>query len=325
MDFWANYNFNNYKDYESFMKNLNEYKEHVISLINKFKKETPNSSKYFNEILNITLTHSYYNHVERSFAFEMYKDLKKFDYTRMFNIREKLNLTRDSLLFYFPYRSHLTIIFRNNTSLKGYRFLSDDFVNSFYTNIHNFIKTPKFKDDFLKKSFYSCFYRKDSDEKLPKSTKKYFELSTNEKDKELISKLIEASKTFKKGEIINNFKLIDANNKEIPIHKLGENKKVVLYFDNSVFHDFEISSDVLKMLLKTYPELTFVQITFNKNKNPQVKFKHSYKLTDQKLINKISDLGDSCFVLLNNNEIQNDFLGSFSKDLKKQMDQFNEL
>ncbi|WP_299016821.1 hypothetical protein [uncultured Polaribacter sp.] len=263
-------------------------KQRLTTFRDYVEKHPEETTSYFN-ILKTALTYPIYSRIER-YPINHAKLHKKVDYkinnTNFYNYRENIRFNNDSLMYYTPYTRYIRNYLYNLTYALGHKptrlEFSSEFTVDLLKTIDRKINTENSKNAFLKRTVLDHFYKKSSCNINQPTFATFFELSSNEDDKTLISKLLEDNKTLHKGDELKDFSIIDFTDQKINIQDFTLNKNTVLVFWNKKYFSNSFLSTRIPYLKKNFPKLNFAVIEIDGNSNSRI---HNLDIKDQYYIN----------------------------------------
>jgi hypothetical protein len=262
-----------------------KFKQKVDSLTSlKFKRyddyleNHPNETEGFNDILKVALTYPLFARVEKyPIIYAKYSKTSNFPKlaSSFFDYRENLNINKDSLMYYPPYSQYVRNYLYNETYSLGYPPVKKTYSSKFTTDLLNTIDkkivAKNSRNAFLKQTVISHFYNKSSCNINKKPFEKFFKLSTNEKDKELIQQIINDSKAVVKDQKIKDFNVIDFSNSSRSIQNIIKNKSAMLFFWNEEYYSENYIISRVKHFSNIYPNIKFILIKIDGNQRDRIK------------------------------------------------------
>jgi hypothetical protein len=221
----------------------------------------------FKEILKVALTYPLYERIEKyPIIHAKYSESGSFPKldNSFFTYRDQVKIDKDSLMYFPPYFRYVRTYLYNKTYALGHPSVknkySSKFTSDLLTIIDKNITSELSKNVLLKQTVISHFYNKSSCEINEDPFDKFFEFSTNKKDKEQIQHIINDSKAVKKNNTLPDFNVIDFENKEIPISEVIKGKNALLFFWNDEYYSENYIASRMAYLSKANPTITFIQI-----------------------------------------------------------------
>ncbi|WP_299665486.1 hypothetical protein [uncultured Polaribacter sp.] len=259
--------------------------------IEKHPKET---SSYF-KILKVALTHPIYSRLERYPIQHVYA-LRKDNFPKIeasfYEYRSDIDYNNNSLMYYTPYTRYIRNYLYNTTYALGHKPIKNNFSSEFTVDllktINSKIDSEDSRNAFLKRTILDHFYEKSSCNVNLNTFDTFFELSTNEKDKDLIKDLLDNNKAIHKGDELKDFTISDFTNQVLDIEDFVINKNSVLLFWNEKYISKAFIGSRIAYLQKRYPSLNFAVIEIDGNNTNRIKnidIKNQYFINSQKLKN----------------------------------------
>ena len=270
-------------DYNKLEPKKIKYK--VDSLV-KIKTETfndyvnnhPKETKGFKEVLKVALTYPMYSRLERyPVIYSRYskdKNFPKLDST-FYSFRKMINKDIDSLMYYPPYSIYVRNYLYNETYSLGHMPMKGGYISNFTTDlltvIDKKISSEQTKNAFLRQTIVSHYYNKLITENYSEALAKFFQLSTNKKDKDFVQKLINDRNAITKNQQILDFNLFDYSDAKKSILNVIKNKKSLIFFWNSESLSESYLYSRVNFLSKNYPTINFIQINMDGKNSKRVK------------------------------------------------------
>jgi hypothetical protein len=248
--------------------------------------ETPG----FNEILKIALTYPIYSRIEKypiiHAKITEKNKLPKVE-SSFYDYRKQIKKDSDSLMYYPPYSRYIRNYLYNETFALGHNPLeseySSDFTLDLLNTINDKVSTEGSKNAFLRQTVIGHFYNKSSCSMNLEAFNTFFKLSTNEKDKKIITNLIDDSQSIVINEELPQFSITDYANSEHSINDVIKNKNTFLFFWSPEFVSESYIVSRFQYLSKTYPNIQFIEIKINGDKDKRIQkldIKNQFYLAD---------------------------------------------
>ncbi|SDR88919.1 hypothetical protein SAMN05216503_1286 [Polaribacter sp. KT25b] len=288
----AFYNYNKL-DPKNFKKKVDYLTKQKLKTYDNYLEHHTEETEGFKQFLKVALTFPVYEQIEKyPIIYAKYSDSGDFPELdkSFFDYRNSIQINKDSLMYYPPYFQYIRTYLYNKTYALGHPSVKSNYSAKFTLDllkvIDKNIKSEVSKNVFLKQTVISHFYNKSSCNINEKPFNKFFELSTNEEDKNQIQKIVNDSKAVKKNNTLPDFNVINYSNTEIPISKIIKNKNVLLFFWSPEYYTENYITSRIKYLSKKYPKVSFIQIKIDGTKNDNIK---KNTLSNQFYINNKSD------------------------------------
>lgn len=247
---------------------LNTYSEYIDN-----HKETIG----YKEVLKTALTYPIYARAERyPMIYSKYAEdgnFPKID-KLFYDYRDNILVNKDSLMYYPPYSQYVRNYLYNETYSLGHPPMKSEYSSKFTIDllniINNKISTEDSKNAFLRQTVISHFYNKSSCDINTDAFNTYFELSTNDKDKKLIKRLVDDSKALPTNKKIPNFLLTNYTNSKHSISEITKGKNTLLFFWNPEFVSESYIESRVNYLSNTYPNIKFIQVKIDGDKKQRI-------------------------------------------------------
>jgi hypothetical protein len=270
------YNFNKL-DHVDFKNKVDSLLSLKMITYNDYVDHHPNETNNYRKILKIALTFPIYARLER-YPYINVKISKKDSFpkleTNFYSYRKEINLNSDSLMYYAPYSRYVRNNLYNETYALGHPPTKREFTSQFTIDllktIDRKIATERTKNAILRQTIISHFYNKSSCNINKDAFNTFFELSTSQKDKELISKLLDDTKSLPLNKKLPDFKLINHTNSNRNISDIIENKNTFLLFWSSEYVSQDYIATRMNYLSNKYENIQFIQININDNSSKRI-------------------------------------------------------
>ena len=292
-----------------------------------FKKENPNVSEEFLELFKITLNYPIYARLE--YYPEIYKNKQKLDKlpelpVNFFEHRKEASLELGEYINYYAYRYYFYNRIYADVNIEEDKGNCDNYIVIVLNSINKNVTKEETKNIVLKKGLIHHLYSESTCAINKKAFHRFFELSTDIKDKKQIQRLLNDSKKLEVGSELTNFNVFNYSNTEVNIDDLIKDQKSVIYFWNDEFITEEFLSSRIKHLEKKHPSLKFIGIKFGANNlshNKGYDIKTQYYITDKSNANSFLTSKLPRTILVNKKgEIVNGFASLSSKKIFRQLE-----
>lgn len=256
----------NAKDFKSKVSQIEKSKMHRYE---QFLKRNQNETDQFKSLLKMALTYPLYSKIE-DYPLAKREQSKIVNLTELdstfYSHRSKIDMNKDSIMFYFAYRDFVISHLYNRAFTEGNDITTDGFTISLLNKVNKNINNDKTKNALLRQITIGHFYRKSSCNVNMDAFDTFFKLSTNEYDKRLVNKLLDDVNTIPKGKKIASFNIRDYNNKTHDIKSVIKGKNSVVYFWNPKYMSKEYVASKVNLLTKKYPNVKFVGVKIKDGK-----------------------------------------------------------
>lgn len=248
---------------QEFKLKVRELEKEKMKRFHQFFERNKNETEPFKEVLKMALTYPLYSKVE-SYPLAQREEispttLKSLD-SIFYNHRSKININKDSIMFFYAYRDYVMSHLYNSVFSAGHDINSDDFTIGLLNKIHQNITYEKTKNTLLRQIAIGHFYRKSSCEINSNAFDEFFKMSTSEEDKHLIKKLLDDVDNINKGKDLIKFEIVDSNNNLHNIKSVIKGKNSVIYFWNPTYISKDYLGSKVAYLSKKYPDVNFVGV-----------------------------------------------------------------
>ncbi|WP_026777702.1 hypothetical protein [Polaribacter sp. Hel_I_88] len=261
-----------------------------IVTYNEYIKTHSFETSGFNEILKIALTYPIYSRIEKYpiiHAKITEKNKLPEVETSFYDYRKQIKKNSDSLMYYPPYSRYIRNYLYNETFTLGHNPLESEYSSEFTLDLLNTINdkvsTESSKNAFLRQTVIGHFYNKSSCSINLEAFNTFFKLSTNEKDKKIITNLIDDSQSIIINEDLPQFAITDYANTEHSISDVIKDQNAFLFFWSPEFVSESYIVSRFQYLSKTYPNIQFIEIKINGDKNKRIQkldIKNQFYLAD---------------------------------------------
>ena len=256
-----------------------------------FLKENPDTSKDFLELFKITLNYPIYARLE--YYPEIYKNKQKLDKLpelpdNFFEHRKNASLELGEYINYYAYRYYFYNRIYADVNVEEDNGNCDNYIVTVLNSIDKNVTKEETKNIVLKKGLIHHLYSESTCAVNKKAFYRFFELSTDIKDKKQIQRLLNDSKKLEVGSNLTDFNVYNYSNAEVNINDLIKNKKSVIYFWNDEFITEDFLSSRIKHLIEKHPNLNFIGVKFGSNNTTHNKgydIKSQYYITDKSKAN----------------------------------------
>jgi hypothetical protein len=249
-----------------------------LDTYNDYVRNHPEETSDFNEILKITLTYPTFARIEKyPMIYAKYSENGSFPDmdTSFYDYRNDIQINKGHLMYYPPYSQYIRNYLYNETYALGHAPMKSEYSSKFTLDlmhtIDKKITSKNSKNAFLKQTVISHFYNKSSCTINYEAFDAFFKLSTNDKDLKLIKNLVSDSKAVVMSEKLPDFIITDYTNAKHPISEIIKYKSAFLFFWSPEFVSENYMASRFKYLSKTYPNIKFIEIKIDGDKNDRIK------------------------------------------------------
>lgn len=298
----------------NFKQKIDSIKNEKLLFLENYKVANNETSSNFLGLLELALTYPLKTRIE-NFNIENYtKKIPDSLDSNFLSHRRNTCINKDSLMFYIPYRNYVYANLHSTVYEKNIKRESIEFTPSLLKNIATKITATEQKNRLLRHITIRHFYNNSSADINKKAFDTYFELSTNEKDKNRITKLLNDIAYLKNEQKTPSFKLLKPDGSAIYINEIIDTKKTVLYFTGKKYSADWITSRI-KYLVNKNPEVQFLIINTNKHQYiPSIAIKHQYSLNEKSEAHRFLTSNYPRVILINKKGIIKNSYGALSSD-----------
>lgn len=236
-----------------------------------------NSSILFNDIAEARINYSFYANKEiYPFAYYGEKEIKNLKSLpdNFYDFRKEVSYNNEYLRSSFQYYRFLETHF-NNMALDKYFEHTQDSVfskNSLHYNldklalIDSIVTNDSIKNDLLKYTVVPYLYNSKNNSDIRVILNDYLTRCTNDKDKKHLRVLAKSVMQLEPGTQLPNVKVINSNNETIDLSSIINSPTVVYFWSYHSKSHFKGSHRKIKELKAKYPELNFIAINVNNDK-----------------------------------------------------------
>jgi hypothetical protein len=254
-----------------------------------FTSKNPKESDEYKSILKIALTFPLYSKLEN---YPMAHNAKKSHVNHdevnrdFYSHRDKITLDKDSIMYFYAYRNFIISNMYNKVSTAGHEVYSDAFTVGLLKTIASELSNDNTRNAILRQTMIGHFYRKSSCDVNNDAFDTYLSLSTNDKDKKLVTNLLSDTKKMHKGAKIEDFHITDYNKTDRSIASVIKGKSTVLYFWNPDFVSKDYLGSRIQLLSNKYPNIKFVGVKIDGDHTDRIR---KLDIKTQYYINSKSD------------------------------------
>lgn len=299
-----------------------------------YVKRHPTETEKFKEVLKIALTYPVYARIEsypishaKKMKLERFPTLPLFFY----EYRKDLDINIDALMYYKPYSKYITNYLYNATYAKSHAPMQNNFTSNFTVDLLNTIdakvSSRTFKNVFLKQTVISHFYKKSTCDINHKEFDVYFALSSNEKDKNLVRRLLKDTQTIHENHEMKNFYIHDFTNARYAIRDVIKDKNTFLFFWSAKYVSKPYVRARINYLSNRYPNIQFLTLKIDGDSTDQIKnldIKKQFFIDSNSGANSFLTSKMTRSMLINKKGIlTNGFASITSRNIYTQLDRLN--
>lgn len=305
-----------------FKTKIDSIKNVKAKIIEEFQLNNEVSDEFI-DILNITLKYPVYTKYENFIRENSIKKSPESIDPSFLSHREEANINIAPLMCYIPYRNYVYANLYGDVYKQNLNKNTDEFTIALLKNIHKKITTDKQRNRLLRHITIRNFYNKSSGEINNEPFNTYFALSTNKKDKKLISELINDAKKVKQNDKLPPFSLLKSDGKQINIKQVTQNKKTVIYFKGKTKSSDEWLASRVKYLMNNNKDTEFIIVNVNKKRDHFINTldtKYQYALNENSEAYLFLNSSFPRVILVNEKGvIENSFAALSSDKIEKQI------
>lgn len=290
--------------------------------ITDFVSSNNETSEKFIDILNTALHYPLYTKLENYIIKNSRKEKAEILDDSFTLHRETTSINDTTLMFFKPYRKYVYANLYGHVYQKNIKDDSNEFTIEVLDIINEKITSQNFKNNLLRQTTIQHFYSKSSCSIDKKAYNTFLSYSTNEKDKEKITKLLKDVKHIKKNKSIPNFKVTTPFGSKEYVSELIKNKSSVIYFRNKAYASDNWVSSRMNYLIAKNPEINFLVVDISPAKEyiKGLDIKHQYYLDENSKAHQFLTSKFPRMVLVNNNgTVVNAFCAISSKKIERQI------
>lgn len=295
----------------------------------------PDETVGYKKILKTALTFSIYARLERyPLIYARNSGNSSFPNIEnsFYNYRTNIAVNSDSLMYYPPYTRYIRDRLYNETYALGHPPMFTEYTSQFTIDLLNTIdkkiEIERTKNAFLRQTVIGHFYNKSSCNINKEAFSTFFELSTSDKDKNLITKLLEDTNSIPLHQKVPNFKITNYNNANENISDIIKNKNTFLLFWSPEYVSRDFLGTRMNYFSNTYPNIQFIQVKIDGNSDERIKkvdIKNQYYLNPNSDAHQYLTSKLPRTVLIDKNgKVVNAYAAISSKKLNSYLKELNE-
>ncbi|WP_439132794.1 hypothetical protein [Polaribacter sp.] len=295
----------------------------------------PNETLGYREILKTALTYPIYARSERyPYINTKYTEDGNFPELNktFYNYRKNIVINKDSLMYFPPYSSYIRNYLYNKTYSLGHPPTKKEYSSKFTIDllkiIDKNITIEQTKNAILRQTIISHFFNKSSCNIDGEAFNTFYTLSTNKKDKELITRLLNDVKSVPTHKKLPNFKITNYNNTSHDIFDVIKNKSTFLFFWSSEYVSKAYIGKRMSYLANNYPNINFIQVKIDGNTKDRIQkidIKNQYYLnSDSKAHQFLSSKMPRSILVNKQGKVINAYATISSRNLNPYLKELNE-
>ncbi len=248
---------------------LNTYSEYI--------DKHPNETTGFRQTLKTALTFPIYARIERyPILNAKYSEDGNFPSLEntFYKYRENISINKDSLMYYPPYSQYVRNYLYNKTYSLGHPPVKNKYSSEFTVDLLNIIdqeiNSKESKNAFLRQTIVSHFYNKSSCDINTKAFDEFFKLTTNDKDKSVINKLVNDTKLITADDRLPNFSIMNYSDTKLKVFDVVRGKNTLLFFWSPENVSRTYIEGRINYLSKKYPNIQFLLFNINGNSSERI-------------------------------------------------------
>ena len=242
-----------------------------------------------------------------------------------YDFRKTLNLNDSTLVEYYAYTNYIINYLYNQAfcNIKTLNNTKHSLRICFFKSIEKNIKIENFKNQLLMGNILHNTLKNSHTDDL-NVLELFLKISTNEKDKEKIKKLLADKKALTNNQAISNFEVQDLEGQKENIKNLINNKETVIYFWSHKYMSTAYLNSRIAYLTKKHPTTVFIGINTDSYKKPHTSdindSKSHYQLTTTSIGHKYNSSGyPRTIIVSNTGKIKNSYTNISSKDFSSNL------
>ena len=255
---------------DAFVKKTDSIREEKNKKLENFVSNNK-TSKLFRDIAKTNINYNYYTNKEIfpiiNYGYNkqsIFKELPKDFYA----YRKDVDYNNEKYLNYLNYNSFLRSNFNNLALEKHLSHSNGEHFNSTsvcynldrLNLIDSLVSNESIKNDLLY-YFTMAFLTKNKNfEDNDAVVKSFLNKSTNDKNKETISNLLESLNNLKPGEAFPNIELVNVENAELNFNSIINKPTAIYFWSNKFYEHFKDSHNKVNELKVKYPEIEFIAV-----------------------------------------------------------------
>jgi hypothetical protein len=279
-------NENDRKLFYSFNKlNPKEFRVKVDSLLNlkmityhDYINNHPEETSGYKNTLKTALTFPIYARLEK-YPFINARNSKDGNFPKLeesyYNYRKEITIINDSLMYYPPYSRFISNHLYNETYALGHPPVKSEFTSQFTIDllktINKKISVERTRNAILRQTVISHFYNKSSCKINKDAFETFFELSTNKKDKDLITRLLKDTNSIPLHQKLPEFEITNYTNANQDVSDIIKNKNTFLLFWSPEYVSKEYLATRMNYLSNNYPNIQFIQVKIDGNSDDRIR------------------------------------------------------
>lgn len=315
-----------------------EFKDKVLLLqelkyvgLEEFEISQNNQCKAFTKLAKATIDFSLYKKME--YYPWAHKNLTASKYFEeidddFYDYRKQINLNDAEMIGYYAYTNYLINFLYNQAfqNLQRKEFTKNEVRLEFFKAIDKHITLEGFKNKLLMDNILHNILKNPNNDDLA-VLELFLKISTNAADKAKIKSLIDNKVSLQNNQLIPNFVITDAQNKEVALNKIIRNKKAVVCFWSHKYMSPKYLSSRIAYLKKKHPNYRFIGINIDKaateTATPLYSGDFQFKLPNTSKANKFCSSGyPRTLIISNKGRVLNSYTNISTKDFSTSLAAF---
>ncbi|WP_299680456.1 hypothetical protein [uncultured Tenacibaculum sp.] len=267
-----------------FLKTLDSLKKQKDDYLKEFKTRSVNISENYLDVLKVVLYYPLYSKLETYAINNRLRDQPdSINENNFISHRKDIGINGDSLMFFPPYRKYVYNNIYYDVYAKNIKDESDEFTISVLETVNSKIESTDLKNRLLKESIIRHFYSKKSCGLNKKAYNLFTELSSNDADKDLISRLLSDVKHIQKNKRLPEFTIHTPQGSIEGIKDIVRGNNTVIYFRNKEISPDNWVASRMNYLIRKNPNIQFLVVNIDDRKNEYIKkldIKHQFYLDE---------------------------------------------
>ena len=288
----------NFYDYYSlkptqFLKIIDSLETVKIKKYNDFSSRNDNETEECMTFLNIALTYPLYSKIE-NYPLNHARILRNDSFPKtnenFYKHREKVNLNKESLIYFGVYSNFITNLLYNKTYASGFepsvRDYSPEFTKTLLEITNTNIEAETTKNILLKQEVKYHFFKNSESTIDQEVFDTYFSLNTNKDFETQIKNLVSDTKYNNINSLITDFTVFDYTNIAHNIKDIIDKKNTVIYFWNPKHISEDFISSKVNYLSSKNENVQFIGVKIDGNNESHIE---KLDIKNQYFINSTSD------------------------------------
>lgn len=253
----------------------------------------PDETEGFKEVLKVALTYPVFARAEKySLAHARFEGAEQYPAlgNQFYDYRHKIDVTKDSLMYYPPYSQYIRNYLYNQTYSLGHKPTKNRYATNFTVDLLKTIGTTlqseSSRNAFLKQTVISHFYNNSSCKIDNKPFDQFFELSTNKEDHTVVKNLLSDTRAISLNKQMPGFKLYNYLDQQNDIQKLIRGKNSFLFFWNDTYVSKAYVTSRINYLKSKYPNIHYILVKIDGKNSDRI---HRLDIKEQYYLDSTSE------------------------------------